>query len=92
MLNRMNCLRLSLSAVLIAALSACGGGSNPLGNPAPVNNPALSGGQNLSFVYFQKCINPIILSLLPTPGSATGASNSCASTGSQVVAHSPSRG
>ncbi len=81
MLNRMNSLRLSLSAALIAALSACGGGSNPLGNPALVKNPALSGGQNLSFVYFQKCINPIFLTLLPTPGSATGATNSCASTG-----------
>ncbi len=78
----MNPLRLHLTAGLFTLLAACGGsGSNPLGNPALVNNPPITGGQNLSFVYFQKCINPIFLAALPVPGNSAGATNSCASAG-----------
>jgi hypothetical protein len=82
MLKRMNPLRLSLTAALTVTLAACGGsGSNPLGNPALVSNSTTTGGQSLSFVYFQKCINPIFLALLPIPGNTSGATNSCASAG-----------
>jgi hypothetical protein len=60
-----------------AALCACGGG-NPLDNaPNVVNTPGGSG-QNLSFVYFQKCINPILVAQLALPAGGTG---SCAASG-----------
>lgn len=70
---------------MVGALSACGGGgdggnSNPLGNPASVSNPVITGGQKLSFVYFQKCINPILLAQLPALQGG-GFTNSCASAG-----------
>jgi hypothetical protein len=59
------------------ALVACGGG-NPLDNaPNVVNTPGGSG-QNLSFVYFQKCINPILVAQLALPAGGTG---SCAASG-----------
>jgi len=60
-----------------AALSGCGGGGNPLDNPASVQNPAGSGGRKLSFIYFQNCINPILLARI-TSSSGT---NTCASAG-----------
>lgn len=68
-----------------SALSACGGGgdggnSNPLGNPATVSNPVNTGGQKLSFVYFQQCINPILLAQLPALQGG-GFTNSCAGAG-----------
>ena len=49
---------------LAAALGACGGGSNPFGNPPSVENPPGVGGQKLSFAYFQK------LHLSDLPGAA----------------------
>lgn len=49
----------------------CGGGT--------VNNESATGGQKLSFAYFQRCINPIFLAQLPIPGSA--ATNTCAGSG-----------
>ncbi len=54
------------SAALIwwaaASLTACGGGgSNPFDTPNSVNNPTITGGQNLAFAYFQKCIQPILV-------------------------------
>jgi len=59
-------------------LAACGGG-NPLGNPPTVSNPSGALGQKLAFAYFQRCINPIFLALLPSPaGSGT---NTCAAAG-----------
>ena len=61
----------------LAALAGCGGGDNPLDNPTSVQNPPGTGGRTLSFVYFQKCINPI---LLTTITSSSGTS-SCASAG-----------
>jgi hypothetical protein len=69
--------------VLVAAgagavlLAACGGG-NPLGNPPTVTNTPGGGGQNLSFVYFQKCVNPVLVAQLALPGGGTG---SCAASG-----------
>jgi hypothetical protein len=51
-----------LSITLLGTLAACGGSSNPLGNPPVVtNSESTLGNQHLSFAYFQKCINPIFL-------------------------------
>jgi predicted small lipoprotein YifL len=72
---------LSASAVAVAAaaltLAACGGGG-PLGNPPDVVNPPSGGGQALSFIYFQKCVNPVLVTPLTLPSGGTG---TCASTG-----------
>ena len=70
-------------AVLGAALmSGCGGGGgNPLGNPPSVQNPPATGGQKLSFVYFQKCINPIFLAQLQINQGGVVSTNTCASSG-----------
>jgi predicted small lipoprotein YifL len=67
--------RLALTA--LALLAACGGGG-PLGNPPTVINPPGSSGQSLSFVYFQKCINPVLIAQLALPSGGTG---SCAASG-----------
>jgi predicted small lipoprotein YifL len=60
-----------------AVLAACGGG-NPLDNPPSVVNTPGGGGQNLSFVYFQYCVNPVLVRQLALPGGGTG---SCAGSG-----------
>jgi len=69
----------SIAAAMAAVLSACGGGDNPLGNPPTVDNPGGTSGQRLSFVYYQKCINPMLLAALQIPGSS--ATNTCAASG-----------
>jgi hypothetical protein len=56
------------------ALAACGGADNP---PDVVNTPG-GGGQNLSFVYFQRCVNPVLVAQLALPAGGTG---SCAASG-----------
>jgi predicted small lipoprotein YifL len=66
-----------LSLSFAAALAACGGG-NPLDNPPGVVNTPGGGGQNLSFIYFQRCINPMLVAQLALPGGGVG---SCASSG-----------
>lgn len=66
-------------AALAAALAGCGGGGSALGNPSTVANPPMAGGQKLSFVYFQKCINPVFLEQLQ--GTQGGATNTCAGSG-----------
>ena len=72
--------RTTLSIALLATLAACGGSSNPLGNPPVVSNPqSTQGNQHLSFAYFEKCINPIFLIQLQSQGSAT--TNTCAGGG-----------
>jgi len=72
--------RTTLSIALLGTLAACGGSSNPLGNPPLVSNPASTqGNQHLSFAYFQRCINPIFLTKLQSQGSAT--TNTCAGGG-----------
>jgi hypothetical protein len=72
--------RTTLSIALLGTLAACGGSSNPLGNPPVVSNPqSTQGNQHLSFAYFQKCINPIFLTQLQSQGSAT--TNTCAGGG-----------
>ncbi|MEP7102012.1 MAG: hypothetical protein ABI781_15995 [Burkholderiales bacterium] len=64
-----------------ALLANCGGGSsNPLDNPTTVANPPGASGQRLSFAYFQKCINPILIAQLPI-ASGGGSTNTCAGSG-----------
>jgi hypothetical protein len=71
--------RTTFSIALLGTLAACGGSSNPLGNPPVVSNPEnAQGNQHLSFAYFQKCIDPIFLTQLQ---SGSGVSNTCAGGG-----------
>lgn len=63
----------------VALVAACGGGGdNPLGNPPDIVNPPGGSGQSLSFVYYQRCINPLLVAQLSLPGGGTG---SCAASG-----------
>ncbi len=72
----------ALTAALFALITGCGGGSgNPLGNPPTIQNPPTAGGQKLSFVYFQKCINPIFLAQLQINQGGVVSTNTCASSG-----------
>jgi hypothetical protein len=64
----------------LALLAACGGGG-PLTNPPTVSNPLGSGGQKLSFAYFQRCINPIFLAQLAINQNGVQSINSCAGAG-----------
>ena len=65
-------------ACSVLMLTACGGGGGPLGNPTDIQNPeGGTGNGKLSFVYFQKCINPIFLTKI----SGSGGNNSCAASG-----------
>jgi len=75
---------LTLAGASLLVMAGCGGGgSNPLGNPSDIENPAADAGQKLSFAYFQKCINPIFLELLPIQG--TSVTNTCAAGGCHDV-------
>ena len=72
----------TLAAFALAAmLGACGGGSNPLDNPSAIENPPGSGGQKLSFAYFQRCIYPIFLKELPIHQGNVSSINTCAGSG-----------
>ena len=72
--------RKALSITLLGTLAACGGSSNPFGNPPVVDNPLNSqGNQHLAFAYFEKCINPIFKTPLQSQGSTT--INTCAGGG-----------
>jgi hypothetical protein len=68
-------------AAVIGLASCGGGGSNPLGNAPEVSNPGVSGGQKLSFAYFQKCINPILLTPLQINQGGVVSTNTCAGSG-----------
>ena len=68
------------AASLFALAAGCGGG-NPLGNPPLVANPPGEGGQKLSFIYFQKCINPVLLAQLQVNQNGLVSNNSCAGSG-----------
>lgn len=69
-----------VSSAMVLMLAACGGGgSDVLGNPPTVTNSAQSGGQALSFAYFQRCIEPILQAALPIPGGS--GTNTCAGGG-----------
>jgi len=65
-----------LALLAATALTGCGGGS-PLDNPSNVENPAGSGGRKLSFIYFQKCVNPVLLASI----TSSAGTNTCASAG-----------
>jgi hypothetical protein len=68
--------------VLGAALAACGGGgSNPLDNPATVQNATVVTGQRLSFAYYQRCINPILVAQLQVVAGNGSGTNTCAGSG-----------
>ncbi len=79
------------SAALAAALglAACGGGDNPLTNPPSVTNAAGTTGQKLSFAYFQRCINPILLAQLQSNINGVVSTNTCASAGCHENANGP---
>lgn len=69
------------AAGLACVLAACGGDENPLDNPPTVQNPPGTGGQKLSFVYFQKCIQPIFLAQLQINQGGVISTNTCAAAG-----------
>lgn len=73
----------ALAAVLVvatAALAGCGG-STGIDNPAPVQNPLITGGQSLSFVYYQRCVQPIFTTPLSINQNGVVSTNTCASAG-----------
>ncbi len=69
-----------LAALLLVA---CGGGEDAtgFGNPPTIENPPVAAGGKLSFAYFQKCINPILLAQLQIIDGTATSTNSCASSG-----------
>lgn len=75
--------RLALGAALVAlaSLGGCGGGSNPLGNPPDVVNPPGTGGRDLSYAYFQRCVFPVLLAELPINQNGQLSTNTCAGGG-----------
>jgi len=62
-------------------LVACGGEGNPLDNPPTVQNPTTTGGQKLSFIYFQKCVAPIFVKQLQINQNGVISTNTCAAAG-----------
>jgi hypothetical protein len=69
------------AVVLVLVLAGCGGDENPLDNPPTVQNLPGTGGQKLSFVYFQKCIQPIFLAQLQINQGGVISTNTCAAGG-----------
>ena len=67
-------------AAAAAVLIACGGGS-PLDNPDTVTNPPGASGQKLSFMYFQRCVNPVLNTPLRTVINGVVSTNTCAAAG-----------
>ncbi len=72
--------RCSLLWALAAAIAGCGGGG-ALDNPPQVSNPPGSGGQKLSFQYFQRCVNPVLNTPLPILINGQATTNTCAASG-----------
>jgi hypothetical protein len=71
--------------VVLLLLAACGGG-NPLGNAPDIANPPGESGQSLSFAYFQKCIQPVLVAPLPINQGGVISTNTCASSGCHASA------
>ncbi len=69
------------AAAALATLVAAGCGGGALDNPDSVRNPPGATGQKLSFVYFQRCINPVLLRPLQVNINGQLSINSCASSG-----------
>jgi predicted small lipoprotein YifL len=74
------CRGLALAAATLL-LASCGGGG-PFGNPPKVDNapPDTVGGQ-LSFIYYQQCIEPILQAQLDVNIGGVISRNSCAGSG-----------
>jgi len=70
-----------LCGIALVLASCGGGGSNPLGNPPQIDNPTGVSGQKLSFAYFEKCINPILLAQLQINQGGVVSTNTCAGSG-----------
>ncbi len=70
-----------LPFLLSATLLAGCGGSSPLDNPDTVLNPPGTSGQKLSFVYFQRCVNPVLNTPLPVVIGGVTTTNTCAASG-----------
>jgi hypothetical protein len=70
-----------VAAGLVLVLAGCGGDENPLDNPPTVLNPPGTGGQKLSFIYFQKCVQPIFLAQLQINQNGVISTNTCAAAG-----------
>jgi predicted small lipoprotein YifL len=69
----------SLAGLLpLLTLAGCGGGG-AVDNPPQVTNSAVAGSQTLCFEYYQRCVNPRLVSPI-TPMGATS-SVTCAATG-----------
>ncbi len=64
-------LRAGACAVLVTLAAGCGGGVD--------NNAEPAGQQRLSFAYYQRCVEPILVTPLPIPGTST--QNACAAAG-----------
>lgn len=68
-------------AASAVVLGACGGG-DAFDNAATIANPQGStGGQKLSFAYFQRCVMPVLRAQLPITISGATSINSCAAGG-----------
>lgn len=61
-------------------LTGCGG-SDPFDNPPQVSNPPVTSGQKLSFIYYQKCVQPIFTALLQINQNGVISTNTCAAAG-----------
>ena len=68
-----------LIALATALLGACGGGA--LDNSDAIANPAGASGQKLSYVYFQRCVNPVLNKPLATVINNVSSVNTCAAGG-----------
>src|SRR5271154_2963759 len=64
--------------VAAALLASCGGG-------AITNDPVVSG-NNLSFAYFEKCVNPIFLAQLQITLNGATTTNTCSAAGCHAMA------
>jgi hypothetical protein len=70
----------TLIATTTALLAGCGGGG-ALDNPPDIANPQGALGQKLSYVYFQRCVNPVLNAQLRVVINGVATINTCASGG-----------
>ena len=68
-------------AACITTLAGCGGGNGALDNAPTVANPPGGSGQKLSFVYFQRCVFPVLNTPLPVNIGGSVTTNTCAAGG-----------
>jgi hypothetical protein len=68
-----------LAPLLLFVLTGCGGGA--LDNPSTVVNAAGSTGQKLSFLYFQRCVQPVLNLPLRVNINGSISTNTCAAAG-----------